>query len=430
MTQMDALVARMVEKQVERMVLENDRPGLLIRGTQQVNGPTLSGPQLLHMVREVLPDSLQTQFDSAGPFQFQHPAPAGLVQISVLRTAQGIRLAINRIATPQNDPPGPGTPPLLPNSITTTLKKTFPVGHGTRSVAFSPDGQTVATGSFDNKVRLWDIASGLVRQELNHGGVPIVTGGISSLSFSPDGRALASGGGTALKVWNTLTGKTRWVDKGSLQDFCCVVCSPDGKYVANGTAQGFINIRSLVDGKPQHKVRKVFGLEVGTFTGTVALTLVAFSADSQTLVSARNRELKLWQCPSAELIKEASEGSAGLLGAATCVALSPDGQTIASGYTSTGEDKVTLWDADTLRQRSLQTGGRGVLSLAFSPDSRLLVTGAADGEVCLYSTTSGQLLRSLTKHDGQVHAVVFSPDGQFLASGSQDSTVRLWKLNY
>lgn len=489
MTQLDVLLAKMAEKKVERALFANDQPGVLVRGTNRVAGPTLSGDRLAQLVQEVLPSHLQAQMNQEGSFQFLHLSAAGTVTIAVQRAGDAMRVSIalptatDSVASnvPLQPAPQPvkkvaplgaclrcGTPndysamtcvscknalpwsSALDGSNTTTsasearsaqpfaleslqpiLATTLRVEHRVGAVAFSPDGTLIASGSFDRKIRVWDLASGQVRRELNHGGNPVLPGGVASLSFSPDGRALASGSGSHMKLWNLLTGKERW-EKKSLGSYRCVACSPDNKCVANGTFGGPVNVWDINDGKPLHHLKKIFGLELGTESGihssSQAMNSIAFAPDGKTLVSARNRELKLLKSPSTELVKEAGEHSAGILGAAASVAFSPDGKTLASGYQSTGNSKVTLWDAQTLQQRAVNTEGNGVLSVAFSPDSNVLATGSMDGGVRLYEVSSGRLLRSLIPHEGYVQSVVFSKDGQFLASGSYDSTVRIWRL--
>ncbi len=109
------------------------------------------------------------------------------------------------------------------------------------------------------------------------------------------------------------------------------------------------------------------------------------------------------------------------------VAFSPDGKLIAAGD-SNGE--IHLWQISDGKQLLILRGHASwVVSLAFSPDNRTLVSGSSDCTVRLWDIGTGQCLKTWREHNGEVWSVVFSPDGDLLASGSDDHTLRLWRVS-
>ncbi|WP_326826011.1 protein kinase domain-containing protein [Streptosporangium sp. NBC_01756] len=261
-------------------------------------------------------------------------------------------------------------------------------GHndGVCSVAFSPDGKILATGSYDDTVRLWEVATGtsIGRPLTGH------NDGVCSVAFSPDGRTLATGSGDdTMRLWDvgTRTPIGRPLT-GHNDDVWSVAFSPNGKILASGSS-------SLATGSGDDTVRL---WDVGTRTPI-------------------GRPLT------------------GHNGSVSSVAFSPDGKFLATG---SYDDTVRLWDVATGTSigRPL-TGHHGaVYSVAFSPDGTILATGSSslatgsgDDTVRLWDVATGTSIgRPLTGHNGAVFSVAFSPNGKILATGSKDDTVRLWQL--
>ena len=247
-------------------------------------------------------------------------------------------------------------------------------GHGgvVSSVAFSNDGKTLASGSFDSTVKLWDVAT---RQELatlkGHGGV------VSSVAFSNDGKTLASGSfDSTVKLWDVATRQELATLKGHGGVVSSVAFSNDGKTLASGS---------------------------GGFDRTVKLWDVATRQELATL-----------------------KGHAGDV---SSVAFSNDGKTLASG--SGGFDRtVKLWDVATRQELATLKGHAGdVSSVAFSNDGKTLASGSGgfDRTVKLWDVATRQELATLKGHGDGVRSVAFSNDGKTLASGSSDRTVKLWE---
>ncbi len=290
------------------------------------------------------------------------------------------------------------------------------------SVLFSPNGQTLASGSKDETVRLWSVVS---REPQ---GAPL-TGhkyGVESMSFSPDGQTLAVAGYGRTVLWPVGSREPQGtlLARSSMRSVCF---SPDGQTLASGGwglslyggDGGEICLWSVVS-------RELLGAPL---TCESEVMSVSFSPDGQMLASGNKYEtVQLW---SVSTRKPLGEPLTGHKGKVKSVSFSPDGQMLASG----GEDKtVRLWSVS-------QSGGQAqgapltghdneVTSVSFSPDGRKLASsGGYDQTVRLWSVMSREPQGvPFTGHQGPVMSVSFSPDGQMLASGSHDQTVRLWSV--
>jgi WD40 repeat protein len=281
------------------------------------------------------------------------------------------------------------------------------------SVAISPDGKTLASGSRDSTVKLWDVATGTAMRTLGIGH----SWRINSIAFSPDGNTLASAGeDKTVKLWDVATGAELRPLKGHSDYVNSVAFSSDGKTLASAGQDKTVKLWDVATGAQLHTLKG---------HSNFVLT-VAFSSDGKTLASgSRDSTVKLWDVVTGAELRTLKGHSDYV----NSVSFSPDGRTLASA----GEDKtVKLWDvASGTELRTLGLGpSESIKSIAFSPDGQTLASGGGDKAFKLWDASTGTELRSLNLkgHSSWVDSVAFSPDGKTLAGGSHLHTVKLWDV--
>ena len=273
------------------------------------------------------------------------------------------------------------------------------------SISFSPDGNTLASGSWDNAIHLWNAVTGAhIRTLTGH------TGGVNSVSFNPDGRTLASGSyDDTVRLWDTATGQHLKTLIGHTENVWSVSFSPDGRTLASGSWDDTVRLWDAVT-----------GAHILTLTGhTGGVNSVSFSPDGRTLASGSWNEIRLWDAVTGVHIRTLTEHTEDVWS----VSFSPDGGTLVGG---SWDDTIHLWNVNTgVHIRTLTEYTVGGRSVSFSPDGRTLASGSWN-EIRLWDAVTGVHIRTLTEHTVGGNSVSFSPDGRTLASGSWDDTVRLW----
>ncbi|MYI84053.1 MAG: T9SS type A sorting domain-containing protein, partial [Rhodothermaceae bacterium] len=312
------------------------------------------------------------------------------------------------------------------------------------SVAFSPDGTMLASagGTFDNRVKLWDVASGEPIATLE-GHMDVVSSvaflsdgtrlaarsGYSAVAFSSDVTRLATGSDNAILVWDVDSGDQTTSLGGH-------ALSPDGTRLAAVSENGKILLWDVDSGE---RITTLEGHAGGAEAGTVSL--LAFSPDGTRLASGSglfgDYAILLWDVDSGERIATLEGHTGGPWGAISALAFSPDGTRLASASFDTESFDGTMllvWDVDTGERTATLVEGRRlggqwgeISSLTFSPDGTRLAAGSGN-TIPLWDVETNTNITTLEGHADWVNSVSFSPDGATLASGAGDGTILLWDV--
>jgi WD40 repeat protein len=283
------------------------------------------------------------------------------------------------------------------------------------SVAVAPDGKTIATTSYDGTAWLWDRATGKPLQQINHHKVP---GGIViwCAAFSPDSRTVAlAHQRDGITMWDVQTGQLqRHLPDKNYDRIVCVTFSPDGKWLASESIDQ--PHASLWDTATGQLVRT---FPRGTKRFEDRGTSVAISPDNRFLASTARNGLNVWRLDNGELafLKAGTED--------TAVAFSPGGFLVAT----TGRG-VRVIDAGNGTEAAAFDGVRSPFSgttIAFSPDGRLLAVADAR-KIRLWEVAARRELPAFAGHLGEILSVAFTPEGKALVSASEDGTALVWDL--
>ena len=354
-----------------------------------------------------------------------------------------------------------------------TLTEVGMIAQGGSTIAFSPDGRTLASGHRDRTIYLWDVSAqrrigslilpskGVTALTFSLDGDTLAVGFgygeialwdmrtqrqttlletaskvVWTLAFSPDGQLLTSGGyeDPTISLWDVqtqaLVGSFEEGDKGEHHHgVSSVVFSPDGKAIASGS--GFSNTVHLWDVATRQQIARLPMHDVDEEHEGV--NAVAFSPNGSILASASDDSIiRMWDTRTLERIGKLETKSGGV----TSISFHPDGNTLASlnGRVAPteiqlgGDMSIRLWDVKSRKQiAAVQDHSPSVSSVALSPDGELLAVGRHNGVVELWDVRSKKRIDSLRGHAAMVQCVVFSPDGRLLASSASE-LAHLWNI--
>jgi WD40 repeat protein len=278
------------------------------------------------------------------------------------------------------------------NLETTELLGTL-TGHSDRvnSVAISYDGKMLVSGSSDETIKFWNLHNGDLLCTF-----PGHSMEVNSVAINPKGQIIASCGGAdnTIKLWNLRTGELLRTLKGHSDNVNAVVFSPDGKILASGSSDATSKVWDVESGK---LLRTLSGLNVG-------VNSVAIAPDGQILASVSNDyTIKLRNLHTGSLLRILNTNSGRGKGVANLE--TNEALHILKNYVSRGE------------------------SVAISGDGLTLASGCDDNTINIWNLQTGELLSTLKGHSGTVYSVAIAPQGKILASGSADETIKIWRCD-
>ncbi|OUC15722.1 MAG: hypothetical protein B0A82_05510 [Alkalinema sp. CACIAM 70d] len=273
------------------------------------------------------------------------------------------------------------------------------------TLAFSPDGELLATGDSNNIIRLWN-----VKLESEVGYLFGHASWVYTVAFSHDGKKLASGSydGT-VRIWSIPSGECIQVLYGHTDWVRSVSFSPDGKFIASASAE--IIIWDESSGKP---VRKLEGHQSWIYS-------VDFHPEKNYLVSGSyDKTIRVWNILTGSCLMVLHGHQTSI----QSVSFSPSGKFLASAG-----DLLNVWDAITGEiVASFNGHHQAIWSAKFSPDEQVIATSSADQTIKLWSLESKACLRTMKGHTDRVYSLAFHSSGEFLASAGHDASIRFWNI--
>ncbi len=271
-----------------------------------------------------------------------------------------------------------------------------------QALAFTPDGNTLISASSDRTVKFWRLPLGAHYRTITN------ADGVYAVAVHPEGSLLAGALGRQVLLWSLPEGQALPSLAGHT-NVNRVAISPDGRLLATGAGNAEVTLWAV----PERKLLRKFDSRY------LAKALV-ITPDSELLLIANGTgDLLMWSLPEGRLVNTV-RGMGG-----DALAIAPNGQVVAAGV---GNNIECLALPGGTGLRTLKGHEKLVSALAITPDGNLLASGSWDTTVRLWSMWDGSHLTTITGHKDSIYGLAISPDGRILASGSADKTIRLWWL--
>lgn len=288
------------------------------------------------------------------------------------------------------------------------------------SLAFSPDGAFLASGSGDTTIRLWNLAEDQPQAILrghDHA--------VRSLLFRPDGTQLISGSADrTIRIWHVPDGQTVEVLRGHDHAIRAIAAHPDGSLLASGGLDDTIRLWDLRRRPHERATRMIRG-------HVTVIRSLAFSPAGEWMVTGDGKGwVRIWPLTTADAVAGRPRTLPGRGMQVNCVAVSPDGTWLASADDDT---LVRIWTLPDFQPVAVLRGHNGAVhTVQISAQGDCMATAGYKGDIFvwdLHAPAQARLLTRLSGHSQEIHALNFTPDGRHLISGASDSTIRLWDLS-
>ncbi|MFB2834668.1 protein kinase domain-containing protein [Floridanema evergladense] len=290
-------------------------------------------------------------------------------------------------------------------------------GHSSRvlSLAFSPDGKTLASSSENGTIKRWSFDA----EKIQTGSISLPSqsfygcaGAIYTIAFTPDGKFLVSGDREGrIEYLHLETGEIKNSFIGHSAPIKSIAISHDGYFIASAGEEKHIKVWRLNNQESVYK-----------FEEKGKINAIAFCPNRHIIASGgETQNIKLWSLRTGKLIKSFEWP----FGWVYDLAFSPDGKILAvGGYGRT----IQFWDWGSEELvNSFMSNLYSVRSLCFSPDGQMIASGGEDTTIKIWCWQTEKLIASFPHHLQLVSSLAFSPDGKFLVSGSHDKSIKFWQ---
>jgi hypothetical protein len=305
-------------------------------------------------------------------------------------------------------------------------QRTWHVEGPVEAVAFAPNGRRFATGDWDGKARIWELATGTALHTFSHGQY------VHAVAFHPGGHQLATGSSDhTVRIMDVESGEVLQTLADHTDAVLSVRFSPDGTRILTAGYDNSAKVWDLASG------RVLQTLQAHSWWVWAA----EFSPDGRRIVTvSQDGKAIVWQQAKSgnyEILTEFTKHRGPLYAAQ----FSPDGTLVATaGY----DRRVLVWDPDAVEPvdiarrldaqpdppapfRELAVHGGPVRSVVFSPSGKAVVSGGQDNVIRVWDLASDRETTVLRGHASHVRDCTFSPDGQFLLSAGRDQQIKLWQ---
>ena len=336
-----------------------------------------------------------------------------------------------------------------------------PEGHtnGVYTLAVTPDGKRLISGSYDYTIRIWDVETSapMAKPLLGH------DGWVNSIAVTPDGKCLISGSeDKTIRIWDLEThNQIGNAIQGHEKSVNAIAITTDGKRIVSGSDDKTIRIWDLethsqignpiqghekpvnaiaitTDGKriisgSDDKTIRIWNMETCMQIGKAikghedCVNAVAINKNGNRIISGSDdRTIRIWNIDTGEQIGKSIQGYNYSVRALT---ITPDDKRIVSGL---GDKTIRIWDLET--RLPIENPFRGhedwIRAVTVTPDGKYIISGSGDRTIRIWDLETGeQIRRPLMGHDGPVNSVAVTPDGKRIVSSAQDKTIRIWNID-